>query len=477
MAISAPGRWRRRLLTVAAGLLWLAVLAAARAWWAGSPAPDAPKLPPHLGLVLHVLMAPALAAVCWAYLRLWFEPPPAEARRQVLAWSLGLAAVAALALPLTSNDVFSYLAYGRMMHLGLDPGRWGPAVLPLGDPFRALVSHDWVESPSVYGPVSLAIFWLSTVSGAVWPSLLLYKLLSLVTAWLVIVTAYRTCEATLPEARIPAALVMTIANPLLLWEVAGQGHNDGLMVAFAFVAVALVYRRRGTWSAFSLFVGMLVKSAVAPALFFVAAWRLPRLRGRYYAAACLAGAALAGLALQVTPGLLLTINAPLREADVATRLFNSVPALLYYAAGLAGPAAALGAYRIYWTLSVAGVAAFVIHAGRRTETPQDVVEHSLRALLLIVIVFSPNVQPWYFLWMLPFAAHSESEALRGLVVFASAGVLLLYAAPLALPTWLLASGLWLSLLTVMSLEPGVAPAAVRALTRSRRATEAPRAQA
>ncbi len=470
-------RWRHRLVTVAAGFLWLGVLAAFRAWWTGSIAPDAPKLPSRPDIVLHVLMAPALAAVVWAYMRLWFEPPPLEARRQVFAWSLALAAVAALALPLTSNDVFSYMAYGRMMHLGLNPGQLGPQALPLGDPFRALVSRQWRSSPSVYGPTSLAIFWLSTVTGAVWSSLLLYKLLSLLTAWSALIVAYRACEAALPEAELPAALVITLVNPLFLWEVAGQGHNDGVMVVFAFLAVALLYRNRANLSAFSLAVGMLVKSAVAPVLFFLAVRRMPRLRDRYYAAACVLGVALVGIALWVTPSLLLAIDAPLRGADVAKRLSNSVPALLFATASLAGPAAALDTYRIYWTLSIVGVAAFVISAGRRTATRQDVVEHSLRALLLMVIVFSPNLQPWYFVWLLPFASLSRSEPLRRLVVFASAGFLLLYVAPLALPTWLLAVGLWFSLLTIMGSESETARMAVRTVVTARRAAYTSRIQA
>ena len=243
------------------------------------------------------------------------------------------------------------MAYGRMMHLGLNPGQLGPQALPLGDPFRALVSRQWRSSPSVYGPTSLAIFWLSTVTGAVWSSLLLYKLLSLLTAWSALIVAYRACEAALPEAELPAALVITLVNPLFLWEVAGQGHNDGVMVVFAFLAVALLYRNRANLSAFSLAVGMLVKSAVAPVLFFLAVRRMPRLRDRYYAAACVLGVALVGIALWVTPSLLLAIDAPLRGADVAKRLSNSVPALLFATASLAGPAAALDTYRIYWTLS------------------------------------------------------------------------------------------------------------------------------
>lgn len=464
------------MATIAAGFLWLAALAAVRAWWTGSPAPDAPELPPSQDVALHVLMAPALAAVCWAYLKLWRDPPPFEARRQVFAWALALAAVAALALPLTSNDVFSYLAYGRMMHLGLDPGRLGPQALPPGDPFRALVARDWFGSPSVYGPTSLAVFRLSTVSGAVWPSLLLYKLLSLLAAWSALAIASRAFDTILPKAKLPAALVITVVNPLFLWEVAGQGHNDGLMAVFALAAVALLYRNRAGLSAFSLILGMLVKSAVAPALFYLAVWRTARLRRSYYGAACALGVALAGLAFWMTPNLLLAIDAPLRGADIGKRLFNSVPALLFSTASLAGPAAARNAYRVYWTLSAVGVAAFVIYAGRRTATRQDVVEHSLRTLLLLAAVFSPNLQPWYFVWMLPFAGLSRSEPLRRLVVFGSAGFLLVYAAPIGLPTWLLAVGLWLAVLTIVGSELEPVRMAVRAVARTRRAAVTERIQ-
>jgi hypothetical protein len=225
-----------------------------------------------------------------------------------------------------------------------------------------------------------------------------------------------------------------------------------LMVLFGFVAVALLYRNRSNLSALSLVLGTLAKSAMAPVLFFLAVRRMPRLRERHYALACVFGAVLGGFALWVTPSLLQAIDVPLQGVDVAKRLSNSVPSVLFSAAGLAGPTVALAAYRIYWTLSVAGVAAFMIYAGRRTATTQDVVEHSLRALLLMVIVFSPNLQPWYFLWLLPFAGFSESEPLRRLVVFASAGFMLRYVVPLPPPTCLMAIGLWFWLLTILRSE-------------------------
>jgi hypothetical protein len=430
--------WSRQMAGMLAGFVWLAAASYGRLWWSGSPGLESPPLPLRGDIVLHLLMAPGLASLCAAALELWRHPPPYEARRQVLGWALVLAAAAAIALPLTSNDIFSNLAYGHMTHVGLDTSRLGPQALPVADPFRALVAPRWLDSPCVYGPVSRAAFALTTTTGSVWSSLLAYKLLFLLLTWLAIVVCYHGCGRTLPRAQVPAALVLLAVNPLLLWEMAGQGHNDGLMVLFTLLFVVLLRDGRSWMAAACLVVAVLAKSAVLPVFFFLAVSRLPRFRARYYGLACGAGLVAAVAVAWVFPDLLLSVGAPVSGYDVSKRLINSVPDLVYRAARLFSAGTASTAYRVYWAASLAFVAALVIRLGRRTTGPQAVVESSLRALLALVLAFSPNLQPWYFIWMLPFAVYSTSEPLRRFVVSASAAFLMLYAAPFNVPTWTLA---------------------------------------
>jgi len=455
-AIPPRGPWNRQLAVMAGGFVWLAAVSYGRLWWTGSLCLETPALPLREDIVLHLLMSPALAALCWAFLGLWRVPPPHAARRRLLAWALGLAAVAAVALPLTSNDVFSNLAYGHMMHVGLDTSRLGPGALAPGDPFRVLVAPRWLDSPCVYGPVTRAIFYLATTAGGVWTSLLIYKLLFLLLAAFIVLVGYRACEASLPEARVPAALVLVAVNPLLLWEVAGQGHNDGLMVLFTLLGLHLLRRDRAWLAATCLMLGILAKLAVIPTLGFVVISRFWRIRERYYGWACAAAGLTVGVLVWRRPDLALTLDAPFAGHDVAARLINSVPHLLFNTARLADSAYAVVVYQVYWAVSLAAVAAVMIRYGRRTTGPQAVVEHSLRTLLLFVLAFSPNLQPWYFTWMVPFAIYSTSESLKQFLVLASAGFLMLYAAPINVTSWALAVVSLCAFLAVLGREPAIA---------------------
>ena len=71
---------------------------------------------------------------------------------------------AALALPLTSNDIFSNLANGRLVLAGLNPLHRTAAALGPNHPTASLVGKDWSTVPTPYGPV---ITGLATV--AAWP--------------------------------------------------------------------------------------------------------------------------------------------------------------------------------------------------------------------------------------------------------------------------------------------------------------------
>src|SRR6185436_15381086 len=76
---------------------------------------------------------------------------------RLVAGALLVHAAAALALPLTSNDLFSNLAYGRLSHLGWNPYLHAPRALPPDDPFLALVGRRWLDTPIVYGPILTAL--------------------------------------------------------------------------------------------------------------------------------------------------------------------------------------------------------------------------------------------------------------------------------------------------------------------------------
>jgi hypothetical protein len=197
----------------------------------------------QLALFALLLVGAALAA-SWGLLivRRSAEPPYA------LALALGTTALFALTLALLpslpSDDLFSYILYGRISAVHhANPLVVLPSDFP-HDPFLQMVY--WRDVRSVYGPVWLALSGsLSLVAEAFGGSLAVYtalfKLLGvaahLLNAWLVWLILGRLA----PKARLLGTLFYAW-SPLCLLEFGASAHNDALMLTFLLLGVYCLTR-------------------------------------------------------------------------------------------------------------------------------------------------------------------------------------------------------------------------------------------
>lgn len=112
----------------------------------------------HLPLLARLWPSIALgllaAIFAWRYLLLYRS---SLSLRAIVVGAVALHLAAAPALPLTSNDIFSNLAYGRLAALGQNPYAATPRALATNDEFRAHVGSLWRDTPSVYGPIVTAL--------------------------------------------------------------------------------------------------------------------------------------------------------------------------------------------------------------------------------------------------------------------------------------------------------------------------------
>src|SRR3954470_934198 len=72
-------------------------------------------------------------------------------RHVVWLWSLPLL----VAPPLFSRDAYSYAGQGRLVHVGIDPYRYGPAAI--AEQYSQNVDPMWLYTPAPYGPLQLQI--------------------------------------------------------------------------------------------------------------------------------------------------------------------------------------------------------------------------------------------------------------------------------------------------------------------------------
>ncbi len=351
--------------------------------------------------------------------------------RAALAIVFGGAALFSVVLlwtyPVGAVDVYDYAYRARMwLDHGLNPLVAVPERVS-GDPWLAYVA--WTTYPSPYGAfwtiVSTAIYRLagSTLLG----SLLSFKLVAvaslLAASWLV----YAGLRGT---GRALSGALLVAWNPLVLFELAVNAHNDGLMMLLVVGAIYLFEQRRcrmGAWLCLALAAQVKIIAIV-----FVPVLIVSTLNGEEGDRGRL------GRAMQsVAVGLLVCamawalMYAPLWAGEhtldgiwlLQERFTSSLAAVAKLAIESAAPADASNIVSLLFaSLGAAGLAC-VLWCGWRYRRPASSI--ALAALWPVLALGTLWFQPWYAVWLVVLAPFG-GPAQRRAVVLVSGGALALY---------------------------------------------------
>ncbi|MFI5301018.1 MAG: polyprenol phosphomannose-dependent alpha 1,6 mannosyltransferase MptB [Polyangiales bacterium] len=423
---STPRELYRRTIVSVAAFAGIAVLTWLRAALAGTIVVDAAPLSLPARFALLAVFAQLAAIVGWQYLRVIDEVGCADLPRLVRG-AVAIHVAAACALPFTSNDLFSSLAYGRMVLRGLNPYEQGPAALGTHDAFAALVGSRWTTAPTDHGPLSTGLAALAASSGSVVSAMVLYKLALLACALGAIGLAWRACRfGDDADARAFALLAF---NPLLAWEVSGQAHNDGLLVLGAMAFLVLVRADRVAWATCAMAAALQAKLAIAPqfGLFVVAQWRASPLR----AIAIVVGTALFGAACFAPfwfgPATLGSIASMSAGGPAWTS--RSFADLAVHTAGFFSESARHHAYDLFAGAATVVLSLAALRAASRVRTTTEAIDDALRYFLLFDLV-GPWFQPWYATWLLPCAWATRDRGLARLVAIYTTLLLVQYGIPI-----------------------------------------------
>jgi len=357
---------------------------------------------PGIFLLLFVLaFACYVAGVCWL--------PASDGPRAVAAvLTIGLIARLVLlpVVPTLSTDVYRYVWDARVAHAGISPYAYPPSAREL-EPLRDLAVFPHLNHPTwrtIYPPAAQTFFRLvyhvrADSVAAMKLAVGLAELIGLAT----VVGLLRAGGRPLSNAAI------YVWNPLVLIEVWGMGHLDGLLVPAVTGAAWMALRGRHAVAGALLGGGALLKlyPAALLALLPIPAWPAA-MTG--FVAVILAG---------YGPGLL-----------AGTEVLGSLPRYLteeYFNPGLLRSVVDAP----HLVVVAASVWILAVGAWRR-----DAVMPS-RAIPLIggLLLLSPNLFPWYVIWLVPFLAWSPSVpwiAFTGSVVLAYSFFL---QQPWAIPSW------------------------------------------
>lgn len=195
-------------------------------------------------------------------------PERRELTRTAILWGIPLA----VAPPMFSKDIYSYLAQSATLARGIDPYTIGPAqALGIDDPLTRGIPTIWRDTPAPYGPLFLGLGRIITaLSGEnVVLGIMEHRLLALAGVAMIVWALPRLAA----RFDLDAGLVLWLgaANPLVLFHLVSGIHNESVMIGLMLVGLHVVLGRDDTvqpWWRITLGAGLIVAAAAVklPAL-------------------------------------------------------------------------------------------------------------------------------------------------------------------------------------------------------------------
>ena len=329
----------------------------------------------------------------------------------------------ALRTPRLSQDLFSYMGQG---YLGIVPGS-NPLLRPASDAAMTAIgpglgAYGW---GGVVGVTPYGILWtrmemaIMHATSDVPTALLLFKTVVLLLSMATAAAIWSFVGKAAPRWQVTSTLAY-LWNPLFVVELAGEGHNDVLMVAAVMVGLAALVAHRTALGGIALFLGVFTK--YVPLLFvppqLVWAYRTRRSTG----------ALLSSVGLAVLGGLVIAavLYAPLWAGTA------SFTGILHRADPIssASPFGALNwvlrrsplrahAGQLSLLFVILPVIAFVFWRSAKVKDAPGLARVCGTVALLFLLGAAPDYWPWYsILPAVLFIASADPEALFLAVVLA-----------------------------------------------------------
>jgi len=196
----------------------------------------------------------------------------------VIAGAIGFNFVMISLYPVGALDLFDNVIRGRMTACyGANPFYQTPVEFER-DPFFPYAAWDY--STSAYGPLweTIAAVAAKVAGNSMIANVLVFKSVSIGAYAATAVLIARMLRRRAPE-RMLTGIVLFAWNPLVIYTVAGNGHNDAVMVFFLVLGFYLLDRGRFTLAAMAETAGVLVKFIPALIVPVVMVTAITRLRG------------------------------------------------------------------------------------------------------------------------------------------------------------------------------------------------------
>ena len=396
-----------------------------------------------------VMAGMVVVVICWLLLapyvlgrdrrgRLSGRIDRATLDRIIASWALPLA----VAPPMFSKDVYSYLAQGAIGNSQDDPYALGPvSALGTSHALTINVPDIWRDTPNQYGPLFLGVQKLiHAITGEeVVPAIILHRVVAVIGILMLGWAVPRLAEYC--GVSDVAALWLAVANPLVLFHLVSGIHSEALMMGLLAIGLVLALRAveappgRRTTAMFVLGTVLVTGSALVKLPTVVALGFVGMALARRWGAGWRATvrAALAMLAVSgVTTGVAMLVTSSglgwITKLGAATSLRSwlSPPTALGVIAGGTGQYLGLGDHTeqilvMVQTAALIAAAAFTVRMLFAVQAGRMNPVGGLGVSMAAIVLCFPVVHPWYVLWALvPLAAWASRVEFRIPVVAVSA---------------------------------------------------------
>ncbi len=299
--------------------------------------------------------------------------------------------------PYLSDDIYRYIWDGRVQAAGINPYRYIPSDEALknlrDEEIYPKINHR-DSAQTIYPPVAEVIYFLTTrVSESVtWmkTTMVLFEALGI---WAII---QLLASFGLPRQRI----LIYAWHPLTVWEFAGSGHLDAIIIGF--LALALLARRRNA----EIATGVALASAtltkffpgvLLPTLYKRWNWRMPLV---FATAIVVAYLPYLGVGPRGALGFLFGYA---RERGMESgEQFFLLSAIRRIPLGFHVPTVVFVVFAI---VILGGLAVWTLR--RQTQFDENYIANALIIASTFTVLVAPHF-PWYFAWLIPFLCFIPS---------------------------------------------------------------------
>ena len=171
------------------------------------------------------------------------------------------------AFPNLSDDIYRFIWDGRLIHMGISPYAYLPNELVGTSSLLTSELFNELNSPkyySLYPPIAQLFNYISTIlpSQSFWLEAIVYKSLLLSSDLILLRVLYLLFKMI----EIPLNHMFIYAlNPLIIIEINGNVHFEGVMILFLAISLYNIKRRKATYAGAAL--GLSVASKMLPLMY------------------------------------------------------------------------------------------------------------------------------------------------------------------------------------------------------------------